>query len=124
MKKLFALWMGLACGFITAVAAPVDASARTRVAMANTRSTLDRQSGLVTSSVDVSITNIGDRTLESPLQAAVFFTADSGVLGGLRVPGASGGIGQAPYQTFFFDLSAAVGAGLAPQATTSFNLRF
>ncbi|HEX5176927.1 MAG TPA: PKD domain-containing protein, partial [Chthoniobacteraceae bacterium] len=101
-----------------------DVSQRIEMITGKTRSSLDRPSGLVTSTVDVTLKNIGDRPLDGPLHAAVQFTAESGALDGIQVPGALGGIGQPPHGTFFYDLSAQTGNALAPQASTTFTLRF
>jgi PKD repeat protein len=111
-------------GSICAQAAPVDLSARVRVTTSEPRSSLDRQTGRITSTVQVTLTNTGDRAIEKPLHAAIFFTAESGTLDGLQVPGASGGVGQPPYQTFFHDLSGSIATELAPNASVSFALRF
>src|ERR1051325_8435801 len=118
----FALWpLFLSC----ASAAPVDLSSRVKIATSNVRSTLDRTSNRVTSTVDVTITNVGDRAIEKPIQAPVFFTAESGTLDGLLVADAEGGLGVAPFQTFFFDLSAAIPtATFVPQQSVKFTLRF
>ena len=95
------------------------------VTAGNIRSTLDRTSNRVTSTVDVTITNVGDRAIEKPIQAPVSFTAETGTLAGLLVADAEGGIGVAPFQTFFFDLSAAIPtATFAPQQSVKFTLRF
>src|SRR4029079_1959402 len=87
----------------------VDVSERVQVTAGKTRSSLDRPSGLVTSTVDITIRNSGDRPLDGPIHAAVEFTAESGTLTGIQVPSALGGLGQPPHGTFFFDLSGQTG---------------
>jgi hypothetical protein len=105
--------------------AQVDLGTRVSVTAGNTRSTLDRTSNRVTSTVEVTITNVGDRAIEKPIQAPVFFTAESGNLDSLLVADAEGGLGVAPFQTFFFDLSATIPtATFAPQQSVKFTLRF
>ena len=108
-----------------AFAAGVDLSTRMRITTATPKSSLDRQRGRVTSTVEVTITNTGNRKSEKLLHAAILFSAESGTLEGLQVTGASRGIGQAPYQTFFFDLSGRIpGSTLPPQASVAFPLTF
>jgi RHS repeat-associated protein len=107
------------------IAAPIDLSARVEVLAANPRTTLDRTTGRTISTVDVTLTNKGDRAIETPLHALVFFTAQSGLLDGLQVTGASGGLNAAPYQTFYYDLTNLLATGtLAPGGAVSFVLRF
>src|SRR4029453_17657874 len=83
-KLLLCVLLGFA---LVARAAPVDVSTRTQVTSANPKSTLDRASNRVTSTVDVTIKNTGDRALEKPFTARVSFTAQSGSVAGLIVPG-------------------------------------
>ena len=119
------LLLGLLALAATAHAAQVDVSARTQVTSANARSTLDRTSGRIASTVDVTLKNSGDRALGAPLHAVIDFTAQSGTLTGLLAPGAQGGIGIGPHGAFFYDLTAqAPGGTLEVGASTRFTLHF
>src|SRR4051812_14224402 len=125
MKSAALLGLAFAVALIAHGADPVDVTARTSVATANARSTLVRTTNQISSSVDVTVKNTGDRPLEAPLHAVITFTAQSGALPGIQVPGASGGLGVLPYGTFFFDLSSQLPAGgLAAGASVTFPLRF
>lgn len=106
-------------------AAPVDVSVRAQVTSANPKSTLDRASNRITSAVEVTVKNIGDRALGAPVEAVIDFTAISGALPGLLVPAAQGGPGIGPHGAFFYDLTAQLpGGALAAGASVTFTLRF
>jgi hypothetical protein len=74
----------------------------------------------------VTIKNSGDRILAGPIHAVVRFTPaeEGGSLAGLSMAGALGGLGQPPYNTFYFDLTGQVGEGLAVDAETSLPMVF
>ena len=91
----------------------------------NERTTLNRTTAKLSSSVDVKIKNTSDRLLEPPLHAVITFSPAAGsTLTGLTATGLASGIGQEPYQTFYKDLSSLIGTGLAAGAETSFSFAF
>jgi RHS repeat-associated protein len=91
----------------------------------NERTALVRTTGKLASTVDVAVKNTGDRPLLPPFHAVITFTPiGGGDLATLTMPGALGGLGKDPYQTFYRDLSAAIGEGLAPGGVTTFNFTF
>ena len=113
-----------AAGLALAQAPPLLISG-VEVGSRNERTALIRTTGRLSSSVDVKVKNTGDRPLLPPLHAVIAFTPlQGGNLAGLTMPGTLGGLGKDPYQTFFKDLSAAIGDGLAAGAETTFNFTF
>ena len=89
------------------------------------RTSLIRGTSRLRSTVDVILKNAGSKTVEPPLHAVVTFTPEGGrSLTGLTLPGASGGPGVAPYQTFFIDLTAEAPQGLAAGGTLKLPLVF
>ena len=95
------------------------------IGSSNERTALSRTTRKLSSTVDVKIKNTSDRLLEAPLHAVISFTPlNGGNLAGLTMPGALGGVGVAPYQTFYKDLSASIGNGLAVGAETTFSFTF
>jgi hypothetical protein len=72
----------------------------------NERTVLDRETGLLTSTVDVRAVNLGGREIEGPLHLVVETTPASGV----EVVGAAGGSGQPPHGWPYFDVSPQLGA--------------
>jgi PKD repeat protein/pimeloyl-ACP methyl ester carboxylesterase len=91
----------------------------------NERTALVRTTGKLASTVDVTVKNTGDRPLLPPFHAVITFTPiGGGDLTTLTMPGALGGLGKDPYQTFYRDLTAVIGEGLAPGAGTTFNFTF
>lgn len=95
------------------------------IGSSNERTALNRATRNLSSTVDVKIKNTSDRLLEAPLHAVISFTPQNGGnLAGLTMPNTPGGIGTAPYQTFYKDLSASIGNGLAAGGETSFSFTF
>lgn len=95
------------------------------IASSNERTALNRTTRKLSSTVDVKIKNTSDRLLEAPLHAVISFTPlHGGNLAALTMPGALGGVGVAPYQTFYRDLSTSIGNGLAVGAETTFSFTF
>jgi pimeloyl-ACP methyl ester carboxylesterase len=118
------LFLAAAAGLAQAQTPPLQTSG-VEVGASNERTTLVRATGKLSSTVDVKVKNTGDRPLLPPVHAVITFTPlKGGNLAGLTMSGALGGIGQEPYQTFFKDLSAAIGDGLAAGAETAFNFAF
>jgi PKD repeat protein/pimeloyl-ACP methyl ester carboxylesterase len=95
------------------------------VSSSNARTTLVRTTGKLSSVIDVKVKNTSDRPLEAPLHAVVTFTPSAGgTLTGLTTTGLTGALAQPPYQTFYKDLSATIGSGLAVNAETTFSFTF
>jgi len=91
----------------------------------NERTTLNRTTARLSSSVDLKIKNTSDRLLEPPLHVVITFTpAQGSTLDGLSTTGLAGGIGLAPYQTYYKDLSALIGSGLPVGAEATFGFTF
>ena len=96
-----------------------DVSGHLLITEGNQVTTLDRATGILTSTVDVTLHNLGGRTLTGPLQVAVELTSNA-----VSVPGALGGPGEAPYNTYYYDLSPLRNGGvLAAGESASFVLR-
>lgn len=90
------------------------------VRTANERSTLDRQTGEIVSTVDVTLMNLGGREVRTSLYAVVNLST-----GNVTVVGALGGPTAAPYNRYYFDLSPRLTAGrLAANEGISFPLTF
>ncbi len=105
--------------------APLSQTSGVEISPSNERTALVRATGKLSSTVDVKVKNTGDRPLLPPLHAVVTFTPlNGGNLAGLTMSGALGGIGKEPYQTFYRDLSAAIGDGLVAGAETTFSFTF
>jgi hypothetical protein len=79
------------------------------VRTAHERTTLDRQTGELISTVDVSLWNLGGRTLFTPLHLLVSLDTN-----GISMPGAAGGPALPPYNVFYKDLSGLVTGGTIP----------
>ena len=75
------------------------------VSVASERSQLERASGRLSSSLEVVVSNPGPAALEGPLHLAIDFTVTAGDAAKLTVDGAQGGIGKAPYQAYYVDLT-------------------
>jgi len=123
IARLFALCLAH-LGVAHAEQPPLLASG-IEIVTSNERTSLVRATGRLSSTVDVKVTNTSGRLLEAPLHVIITFTPlQGGNLNGLTMAGMQGGIGLAPYQTFYKDLSAAIGEGLDPGAHTTFTFTF
>lgn len=90
------------------------------VTTANTRSILDRRTRTITSSVDISLTNISDQAVSCPIHAVIQINeADADRI---QIPGALGGDGIAPYSTYY--VSVEPGEQFLPDQTYTFPLKF
>ncbi|MBI5575198.1 MAG: PKD domain-containing protein [Deltaproteobacteria bacterium] len=97
-----------------------NVSSLVTVSRANARSTLDRRTGNVTSTVDITIRNTSAQNISSPLRA-VFDITDNRV----TMPGALGGPNSGPYNKYYYDLSTKLPAGnFLPGAGVTFSARF
>lgn len=131
MKRWFYLVSGLclmAVETLMAQAVPplLEKSAVPSTASAE-RSTLNRTSGVLTSTVDVVAVNLSGRRINGPVHAVVSFKTPAGALvsAGITVPGSQGGFDQAPWQQPFFDLTAQAGAdGWQPGEALALPLTF
>ncbi len=81
------------------------------VTVANERTQLDRPTGRLRTSLEVEIANPGPAILEGPLHLVMDFTVTAGDRTKITVDGAQGGIGNAPYQSHYLDLSSLLPAG-------------
>lgn len=86
---------------------PQDVSDVCLITTTNERSTLNRATGEVTTTLDARIYNLGNRTILSPFHVAVNLST-----GPVNVVGALGGTNLPPYFTFYFDLSSSLPGGL------------
>jgi pimeloyl-ACP methyl ester carboxylesterase/PKD repeat protein len=77
------------------------------------RSTLNRLTNQLTSTVDLRAVNVSGQQIAGPLHMPVKFFDPAGqeVRAGITVEGGSGGFGAAPWQVPYFDLSGKVAAG-------------
>jgi len=82
---------------------------------------MDRQTGSLVSEADIVLKNTGDRPILPPFVLAVELEAPANVEA-VRVTGTQGGVGVAPWQWPWLDLSTQAGAQLLPDATISFKL--
>ena len=123
LARVFVLFLAFS-GLLIADAPPLLTTG-VEIGSSNERTALSRTTRKLSSTVDVKIKNTSDRLLEAPLHAVISFTPlNGGNLAGLTMPGALGGVGVAPYQTFYKDLSASIGNGLAVGAETTFSFTF
>jgi hypothetical protein len=103
-----------------ALCAPVDISSSIAVSAANEHNVLDRITRQITSTVDFTLTNTSSTTITTPFHATLELTTQT-----VQMPGALGGFGQAPYQTFYYDLSGKLtGGALAPGQGVAFTATF
>lgn len=97
---------------------PVDS--QVSVSTDNARSISNRRTRLITSTVDVTLTNISERIIQCPIHAVIqLYGADPSVV---QVPGASGGSNILPYNTYYFEISP--GAEFLPNQSYTFNIQF
>ncbi len=91
-----------------------------KVTTANERSNLDSRTRLITSSADITITNISPRTILAPLHAVIDPSSS-----GVQMPGALGGPLSSPYNKYYYDLSGKLtNAELTPGKQVSFTATF
>lgn len=95
---------------------------RILVEAASEMTRLDRQTGFLTSEAVISLKNVGDRPIQPPLVIVVELEAPEG-LTSLTVAGAAGGIGIAPWQWPWLDLTQAVGNRLEVGGEVRFTLK-
>lgn len=117
-------WLVAALGL--AVAGPAHGQALQRVddhlqiVTANERTTLDRATRELVSTVDVRVFNLGGRILEGPFHLVARTTGDN-----VRVEGALGGTNDPLYQAAYLDLSTQLtGNRLAANQTLATTLTF
>jgi len=104
---------------------PAELTTGVGVVSSGERTSQVRTSKRLTSTVDVTIENTGDRLIEPPLHAVITFLPDQGgELNGLTASGLLGGIGKTPYQTFYKDLSDSIGTGLPVGGKVRFTFGF
>lgn len=98
-----------------------ELGSRVRLTTSNERSEFDRTTRLITSTADVTLTNVGDRPIRGPLRVRVSLAGD-GDLGRVTVVETTPGTDQDPGP--FRDLTALLPAtGLAPGGVLAFRLR-
>lgn len=98
----------------------VDVSSHFLIATTNERTTLDRTSGRLISTVDVRVANLGGRTFLSPLHCVVNLSTT-----GVQVADSQGGEGFPPYQAPYLDLTPRLSNGkLDANQTLGFSLSF
>ena len=95
-----------------------DYTASFSITTANERTTLDRKTRLLTSEVDITLQNNSTETFASPLHAVI----DAGGAA-VTMPGASGGPGTQPYDTYYVELTLNEGQ-LAPAQSVTFHATF
>lgn len=124
MKWTF-YWFALVVAFMCTPAArgqssPVDCSSYVTVTTANERSVLDPRTRKITSTANVTITNMpsSGKILSSPLQAVVSINNANGTV---TMPEATGQIGG----KYYYDLSSRLTNGqLPPGAAVTFTIKF
>jgi PKD repeat protein len=118
-------WVFALLSMLTAADSPRLLEQEIELTTVKEQTTLVRSSGKLLSTVDLKLRNKGDFPLTPPLHAVIEFTdVGGGNLNGLTMTGMLGGIGQAPYQSFYRDLSPNIQTGLAPGAETTFSISF
>jgi len=114
--------------FLLAIAFPAFAQSPAPLAVgnqfvvrtANERSTLDRLTGEIVSTVDVTLFNLGGREILAPLHAVISLST-----GGVTVTGADSGPNDPPYNAYYKDLTPTMTGGrLAANEERSFSLTF
>ena len=94
-------------------AQPVRIDEGIDLSVSNSRSNLDRGSGIVETSFLLTLSNTGEVPVEPPLHLLVYLHGDYEA-GAAGVRNAMGGEGLDPYGTWYIDLSAEVGTALQP----------
>ncbi len=116
MKRLLCLMLMACFGgaeFLAAQATAPRLQAEVIEATATAeRSTLNRTTGILTSTVELRAVNRSGKRIDGPVHAILSFktTAGTAVTSGITVPGSLAGFGQAPWQLPYFDLTPALGA--------------
>lgn len=94
-----------------------DVSALVQASVANERSVIDRRTGQMTSTVDITLTNTSTTAIAVPIHAVFVMSAP-----GVSMPEASGVNAQG---LFFYDLAAKLGLqALTPGQSATFTVRF
>ncbi len=103
--------LGLGAGVPAGAQTPpmIDLSRFCHVVTTNERSTLNRQTGEVTTTLNAEIYNLSQRAVLAPFHVAVNLSASP-----VQVVGALGGTNVPPYNTFYFDLSSQLQGGVLP----------
>ncbi|MEX0330622.1 MAG: Ig-like domain-containing protein [Puniceicoccaceae bacterium] len=113
LRQLRVIVLLLTCGFLTGSleGQPIPVGDSVQLAVGNSRSSLDRASGIIETSFDLTLTNTGEIDIEAPLHVAMTLNGDylPGTAGFIE---AMGGDGSGPYGTWYFDLSPEIGAAL------------
>jgi len=92
------------------------------VTTANERSVLDRRTMKITSTADVTLTNVSAKAVPAPLHGVITLL---GATGPVTMPEALGGPSTAPYNNYYYDLtSKLVGGQLAPGGQVTFTVKF
>ncbi len=111
---------GTAAGPPDVGAQTTDLTDQVTVTTANERSFLNRRTRQVTSVADVTVTNGSGTEIAAPLHAVIVLSSPN-----VSMPDALGGIGQAPYDTYYYDLEPLLGDGiLSPGESVTFRARF
>jgi large repetitive protein len=91
-----------------------------RIDTTHERTRLDRVSREITSTVDVTLTNVSNAVLSAPLRATLDLDLE-----GISMPGASGGPNEGPGSSYYYDLTHLLPGGiLAPGEKISFQAVF
>ena len=97
-----------------------DLGAYLRVTTANESSSLNSLTRMITSTADVTLTNISEKTFTVPLHAVINIS-----VAGVQMPEALGGVGIAPYGKYYYDMSGKLPGGLLPPgAKVTFGVKF
>lgn len=91
------------------------------------RSTLDRTTAVLTSTVELEIVNTGTQRIDGPVHALIRFrdtATGAEVRSGVSIVGALGGIGRPPHQVPYFDLTPQAAGGWMPAESIGFTLVF
>ena len=98
----------------------VDVSDQIDVSTANARSVLNRRTRQITGTVDVSLSNISESTIASPLHIVVQISGAD--VSQVQVTDALGGAGTAPYDTYYYEIP--FEDGFAPGESYAFTATF
>ncbi len=87
------------------------------------KTTLDRNSGKLISTLQLTLKNVGDRPISPPLHLAVGFDG-AGDLSTVSLDSGLGALGQPPYQRAYLDLLSQISGGLGAGQSVAFALTF
>jgi len=116
-------WAGAVAGVYGQGVAPTAVGPQFHVVTSGERTTLDRATGRLISTVDVRLLNLGGRTMTTPLHVVVDLEIEG--TNTVAMPGALGGVGIGPHGTYYTDVSGQFPGGrITPNAEARTTLTF